>query len=44
LRAKGVTYEYHERPGTHDWKFWDAEIKFALERMSEIIPQMRERR
>lgn len=44
LRAKGVAYEYHERPGTHDWKFWDAEIKFALERMSEIIPQMRERR
>ncbi len=43
LRAKGVAYEYHERPGTHDWKFWDTEIRFALERMSEIIPQMRER-
>ena len=41
LRERKIAYEYHERPGAHDWLFWDAEIKFALERMSELMPQMR---
>ena len=38
LRAGKVRYEYHERPGTHDWKFWDAEIKLVLERLAELMP------
>lgn len=41
LRAHKVQYEYHERPGTHDWRFWDAEIRSALERMSDFIPETR---
>jgi S-formylglutathione hydrolase FrmB len=41
LRERGVAYEYHERPGLHDWRFWDEEIKLALERMSEIVRHMR---
>ena len=23
LKTRGLRYEYHERPGTHDWTFWD---------------------
>jgi S-formylglutathione hydrolase FrmB len=26
LRALGIKYEYHETPGTHDFKFWDREL------------------
>jgi S-formylglutathione hydrolase FrmB len=40
LRAHKIQYEYHERPGSHDWRFWDAEIGSALKRMSDFIPQM----
>lgn len=41
LRERRVAYEYHERPGSHDWRFWDAEIRLALERMSELVAHMR---
>jgi S-formylglutathione hydrolase FrmB len=40
LRERKFAYEYHERPGAHDWRFWDAEIKSALERMSGLVPHM----
>ena len=26
LSSAKIAYEYHESPGTHDWKFWDREI------------------
>ena len=30
LKSRGVPYEYHERPGGHDWTFWDWAIKSLL--------------
>lgn len=41
LRNKKLAYEYHELPGSHDWRFWSAEIEKALARMSDLIPQMK---
>lgn len=38
LRKNKTSYEYHERPGVHDWKFWDAEIRVMLERLNDFIP------
>lgn len=40
LRERKLAYEYHELPGSHDWRFWGAEIETALARMNRIIPQM----
>ena len=42
LRERKFAYEYHERPGAHDWRFWDTEIKAALERMVSLVPHMSE--
>ncbi|MBA3442288.1 MAG: esterase family protein [Pyrinomonadaceae bacterium] len=39
LRERKFQYEYHERPGGHDWRFWDEEVKSMLERMADFIPQ-----
>lgn len=39
LRERKFQYEYHERPGGHDWRFWDEEIKNMLERMTNFIPE-----
>jgi S-formylglutathione hydrolase len=33
LSARNLRFEYNERPGTHDWKFWDSEINLMLGRM-----------
>lgn len=30
LKARGLAYEYHERPGGHDWTFWDWSIRTWL--------------
>ena len=40
LRARGVKYEYNERPGTHDWKFWDSEVELMLGRLCVTMPQI----
>lgn len=37
LHAKGVSYDYHERPGSHDWKFWNWEAKPMLASMARIM-------
>ena len=39
LRERKLQYEYHERPGGHDWRFWDVEVKNMLERMADFIPE-----
>ena len=26
-----MQYTYHEQPGTHDWDFWDDEIRRVLD-------------
>ncbi len=36
LRKKGGTFEMHETPGGHDWKFWDKEIEIVLKQIAEI--------
>ncbi|MCK9409087.1 MAG: alpha/beta hydrolase family protein [Bacteriovoracaceae bacterium] len=36
LRKKGISFEMHESAGSHDWKFWDQEIKTALQRIAEL--------
>jgi putative tributyrin esterase len=40
LRAGKLRHEYHERPGTHDWKFWDSELEFMLGRLCVTMPQI----
>lgn len=40
LRAGKLKHEYHERPGTHDWKFWDSELEFMLGRLCAVMPQI----
>jgi S-formylglutathione hydrolase len=30
LKTRGLAYEYHERPGGHEWTFWDWAIKSLL--------------
>lgn len=40
LRARKLKHEYYERPGTHDWKFWDSELEFMLGRLCVTMPQI----
>jgi putative tributyrin esterase len=40
LRARKLKYEYNERPGTHDWKFWDSEVEMMLGRLCVMMPQI----
>jgi S-formylglutathione hydrolase FrmB len=36
LPARHFRYEYQERPGKHDWTFWDHSIQILLR---DVIPQ-----
>ncbi|HYG80782.1 MAG TPA: alpha/beta hydrolase family protein [Pyrinomonadaceae bacterium] len=40
MRAQKLKHEYHEKPGTHDWKFWDSEIELMLGRLCVVMPQI----
>jgi len=40
LRAHKLKYEYYERPGTHDWHFWDSELQFMLGRLCVFMKQI----
>lgn len=40
LHARKLKYEYYERPGTHDWHFWDSEVEFMLGRLCVIMSQI----
>lgn len=40
MRARKLKHEYHERPGTHDWKFWDSELEFMLGRLCVMMRQI----
>ena len=37
LRGIGARYEYHETPGSHNWKFWDSQIQPLLKRLDELF-------
>lgn len=37
LRAIGIPYEYHEKPGVHSWRFWDREIRPLIESMRTLL-------
>ncbi|MEW5799557.1 MAG: alpha/beta hydrolase family protein, partial [Bacteroidota bacterium] len=41
LRKKGVSFEMHETPGGHDWRFWDKEIEIILQRITELSRKKR---
>ncbi|HLP16890.1 MAG TPA: alpha/beta hydrolase family protein [Bacteroidota bacterium] len=38
LRRKGAAYEFHETIGTHDWLFWDREIRTVLDKLERYDP------
>ncbi|HEY0379671.1 MAG TPA: alpha/beta hydrolase family protein [Pyrinomonadaceae bacterium] len=40
MRAQKLKHEYNERPGTHDWKFWDSEVELMLGRLCVVMPQI----
>ena len=40
MRARKLRHEYYERPGTHDWKFWDSELELMLGRLCVVMPQI----
>jgi putative tributyrin esterase len=37
LSLKEARYEYHERPGAHDWSFWDATIPHLLRSAARTV-------
>jgi len=39
LKNLGIAHVYNEGPGTHDFKFWDEWLRFALERIVPMPPQ-----
>lgn len=41
LRKKGIPFEMHETEGNHDWKFWDAEVRTVLQKVSEMAGRRR---
>jgi putative tributyrin esterase len=40
LRTHKLKYEYYERPGTHDWHFWDSEVELMLGRLCIVMSQI----
>jgi putative tributyrin esterase len=40
LRAHNFKFEYYERPGTHDWHFWDSEVQFMLGRLCVLMRRL----
>jgi S-formylglutathione hydrolase FrmB len=42
LRTYGARYEYRERPGGHDWRFWDTELPPMLARMWVEVTRVRD--
>ncbi len=37
LRRLGIRHEYHEYPGTHNWRFWSTHVPASLAWMLSII-------
>jgi putative tributyrin esterase len=40
LRKRDLKFEYNERPGTHDWHFWDSEINLMLGKMCVFMHEI----
>jgi putative tributyrin esterase len=38
LKKHGFTYEFHTRPGGHDWNEWNAQLPGCFAKLFEIIP------
>lgn len=38
LRKRGFTYEFHTKPGGHDWSQWDTQLPGCFAKLFEIIP------
>jgi len=37
LRARGVAYEFHTKPGGHDWAEWDKQIPGCFEKLFAVL-------
>jgi putative tributyrin esterase len=37
LAVRGISYEYQELPGGHDWDYWDNRVQHILKLASEIL-------
>lgn len=40
LKEHQARYEYYERPGGHDWRFWDSEVQIMLGRLCVMMPSV----
>lgn len=38
LGRRGFAYEFHTKPGGHDWNEWDAQLAGCFEKLFEIVP------
>jgi len=38
LKQRGFAYEFHVKPGRHDWKQWDAQIPGCFEALVKKVP------
>ncbi len=38
LLERGAAYEYHETSGSHNWQYWDRELRNFLRRLSSFDP------
>jgi S-formylglutathione hydrolase FrmB len=38
LKQRGFAYEFHTKPGAHDWNEWDAQVPGCLEKLMEKVP------
>ncbi|HEY2859599.1 MAG TPA: alpha/beta hydrolase-fold protein [Terracidiphilus sp.] len=39
LKQRGFAYEFHTKPGGHDWGEWDAQVPGCFERLMERVPR-----
>jgi putative tributyrin esterase len=37
LQSRGISYEYHELPGGHEWQYWDGRLSTLLEVLQSKI-------
>lgn len=41
LRERKIPHEYRELPGTHNWVYWDAQVREVLRVAAQKLPQAR---
>jgi S-formylglutathione hydrolase FrmB len=38
LKQRGFAYEFHTKPGGHNWNKWDTQVPVCFERLMERVP------